>query len=130
MDEKRNENRDRDGMIGWMARNSVAANIIMLTLIVGGIVVAFNIKQEIFPSFLLDIVDVSVSYPGASPEEVEDGIIIPIEEEIRNLEVIERMVSVASEGSATLEIELVEGEDPNRALQDIKNGIDRISFFP
>ena len=130
MDEKRNENTERDGLIGWMARNSVAANIIMLTLIVGGIVVAFNIKQEIFPSFLLDIVDVSVSYPGASPEEVEDGIIIPIEEEIRNLEVIERMVSVASEGSATLEIELVEGEDPNRALQDIKNGIDRISFFP
>lgn len=120
----------RDGIIGWMARNTVAANILMLGLIIGGIVVAFNIKQEIFPSFLLDIVDVSVSYPGASPEEIEDGIIIPIEEEIRTLEVIDRVVSKASEGSAELSIELVEGVDPNRALQDIKNGIDRISFFP
>jgi multidrug efflux pump subunit AcrB len=120
----------KDGLIGWMAKNSVAANILMLSLIVGGIVVAFNIKQETFPSFLLDIVDVSVSYPGASPEEVEDGIIIPIEEEIRTLEVIDRMVSKASEGSAKMSIELVEGVDPNRALQDIKNGIDRISFFP
>lgn len=113
-----------------MARNSVAANILMFTLIVGGIVVALNIKQEIFPSFLLDIVDVSVSYPGASPEEVEDGIVIPIEEEVRTLEVIDRMVSTASEGQGTVSIELADGVDPNRALQDIKNAVDRISFFP
>ena len=120
----------REGLIGWMARNGVAANILMLTLIIGGIIVAFNIKQEVFPSFDLDIVSISVPYPGASPEEVEDGIVIPIEEEIRSLEVIDRITSTASEGSGKISVELLEGADPNKALQDIKNAVDRISFFP
>jgi len=120
----------KDGIIGWMARNGVAANILMLTLIIGGIVVAFNIKQEVFPSFDLDIVSISVPYPGASPDEIEDGIIIPIEEEIRTLEVIDRITSTASEGNGSISIELLDGADPNKALQDVKNAVDRISFFP
>ena len=117
-------------IIEWLARNHVAANILMVTLLLGGLASAFTIKQEVFPSFQLDVIDVSVSYPGSSPKEVEDGIVLPIEEELIGLDVVERVVSSADKGGADIEVELIDGVDPNRALQDVKNAIDGISFFP
>jgi multidrug efflux pump subunit AcrB len=120
----------RAGLVAWAAGNPVAANLLMFALLLGGIGAAFDIKQEVFPSFQLPIVDVEVSYPGASPEQVEDGIVLPIEEELRDLDVVERIVAVAEQGGASFEIELRESADRNRALQDVKNGIDRISFLP
>ncbi|MCL4692696.1 MAG: hypothetical protein KJ060_09330, partial [Candidatus Hydrogenedentes bacterium] len=65
-------------IIRWMTLNHVASNIIMMVLLLGGLATAFTIKQEVYPSFQLDIVDISVSYPGSPPEEVEDGLILPI----------------------------------------------------
>jgi multidrug efflux pump subunit AcrB len=118
------------GLVEWMTRNHVATNLLMLTLLLGGLASIFTIKQEVFPSFQLDIIDLSISYPGASPAEVEDGLILPLEEELRSLEVVSRTVSTANEGRAQIELELVEGTDPNRALQEVKNVVDRISFFP
>ncbi len=119
-----------DGLIAWMTRNHVAANLLMWTLLLGGGFIAMHIKQEVFPSFQLDIVSISVPYPGASPEEIEEGILLPIEEAVRGLEVAERLVGSAEEGQATLSVELVPGSDANRALQDVKSAVDRISFFP
>ncbi|MCL4216837.1 MAG: efflux RND transporter permease subunit, partial [Candidatus Hydrogenedentes bacterium] len=118
------------GLVDWMARNHVAANLLMITLLGGGAVSLMSIKQEVYPSFQLDIVDIRIRYPGASPEEVEDGIILAVEEEIRGLEIVERIVSTAEEGSANLEIELAEGADANRALQEVKNAVDRVSSLP
>ena len=118
------------GLVDWMARNHVAANLLMITLLAGGAVSVMSIKQEVYPSFQLDIVDIRIRYPGASPEEVEDGIILAVEEEIRGLEIVERIVSTAGEGSADLEIELAEGADANRALQEVKNAVDRVSSLP
>ncbi len=120
----------RDGLIGWMAKNYVAANIIMLGLLIGGILTAFTIRQEVFPAYEMDVVLFRMSYPGASPEEVEQGIILAVEEQVRGLEVVKRITAAAEEGSAQVSIELVEGVDPNRALQEIKNAIDRITSFP
>ncbi|MCI5163089.1 MAG: efflux RND transporter permease subunit, partial [Candidatus Electrothrix sp. AX5] len=74
------------GLIAWMAGNHVAANLLMLLLVIGGLVSAKMITREVFPSYDLDIVNISMSYPGASPEEVEQGIILAMEEEIRSLE--------------------------------------------
>jgi len=119
-----------EGFVGWMARNHVASNILMLVLLIGGLGVAATITQEIFPSFQLDIVDVEIRYPGASPEEIEDAIVLPVEEELRGLTVVERIVAIAEEGVATVEVELAPGSDANRALQDVKNAVDRVSFFP
>ncbi|MCF8077512.1 MAG: hypothetical protein K9K87_15270, partial [Desulfotignum sp.] len=62
------------GAIAWMAGNTVAANLIMAVLLIGGLYMGFNIKQEVFPEFSLDLVSITVPYPGASPEEVESGI--------------------------------------------------------
>jgi len=119
-----------DGLIGFMARNSVAANLLMFLLVIGGVVVARNIKQEVYPAYELDIVNFSMSYPGSTPEEVEEGILQPAEEAVRGLEAVKRIESTAIEGSGRMSVELTEGVDPNRALQDIKNAIDRISSFP
>lgn len=118
------------GLVAWMTRNHVASNLLMFALLGGGLAATLSIRQEVFPSFQLDIVDIRVPYPGASPTEVEDGLILPIEEAIRGLEVVERITATARQGSAEIEVELVEGVDTGQATQDIKNAIDSISFFP
>jgi multidrug efflux pump subunit AcrB len=118
------------GILTWMTKNHVASNMLMLVLVVGGLIVMFDIKQEVFPEYELDIVNVSVSYPGANPEEVEKGIIISIEEEIRDLEDVERITAVANEGGARFTVELLAGSNADTIVQDIQNRIDRISSFP
>jgi len=113
-----------------MADNHVAANLLMIALIIGGLVSAFKIKQEVFPEFALDIVKVTVAYPGATPEEVEEGIILAVEEEVRALENIDRVTSIALEGRTTIIAELVTGVDANYMLQEIKSAVDRITSLP
>jgi multidrug efflux pump subunit AcrB len=113
-----------------MAHNHVAANLLMLIFIVGGLAMAFSINQEVFPEIELDMVQVSVAYPGAGPEEVEDGIILKIEENLSSLTGIKEIKSVASEGVGQVTAEILEGEDVDLILQDIKAEIDRITTFP
>ena len=118
------------GSISWMARNPVAANLIMVALIVGGIIMAFRIRQEVFPTTELDIIVVSVPYPGASPEEVEKGIVLAIEETVRTLDDVKEVRGKAQEGMGTVTIELETGADKNKVLSDVKNQVDRITTFP
>lgn len=113
-----------------MAGNSVAANLIMLVCLVGGLIMGLQLKQEVFPDFDMDQINVTVSYPGAGPEEVENGIILPIEEAIQGLEGVDDISSTAQEGSATVVIEALEGADVNRLWQDVQSEIDRITTFP
>ncbi len=124
------DDRLKRGPIAWMARNPVAANIILAFLLIGGIMTSFDIRQEVFPSFDLDIITVSVPYPGTSPEEVEKGIILATEEAARGLSGVKRVTSTASEGAGSVTIELQRGTDENKALQDVKNAVDRITTFP
>lgn len=118
------------GPIAFMARNSIAANLLMLILIGGGIWSMFNIQKEVFPQFQLDIVEVSVVYPGAAPAEVEQGILRPVEEAIRGVSGIKEVTSTANEGSGQVSIELVAGTDRMRAFQDIDQAVNRIRTFP
>lgn len=121
---------NQKGILAWMTKNHVAANILMLVFLIGGLIVVSGIKQEVFPEYEIDIVNISVSYPGASPEEVEEGIILAIEEEIRGLDDIERITATATEGRAAISVELLSGANADKMGQDIKNGVDRISSFP
>ena len=71
------------GAIAWMARNSIASNLLMVILLLAGLFSIMQTKQEVLPEFSVDIISVSVPYPGASPEEVEQGIVLALEEELR-----------------------------------------------
>jgi len=118
------------GPIAFMARNSIAANLLMIILIGGGIWGMFTIQKEVFPEFQLDVVEVSVVYPGAAPAEVEQGILQPVEEAIRGIQGIREIVSTASEGSGTVSIELVSGSNRMKVFQDIDQAVNRINTFP
>ncbi|MHC4224472.1 MAG: efflux RND transporter permease subunit, partial [Planctomycetota bacterium] len=119
-----------NGAIAWFARNHVAANLLMFLLILGGVAALPAIKQEIFPEISLDVISVSVAYPGASPAEVEQAICIRIEEELQGLNGIKRMRSTAAEGSGSVVVELMAGEDVRRRVDAIRNRVDRIESFP
>ncbi|NGX58400.1 MAG: Multidrug resistance protein MexB [Chlamydiae bacterium] len=118
------------GPIAWMTRNHVTANLLMLLFIVGGLIIGSQLKQEVFPEFELDIISVSVPYPGASPEEIENGIIQAIEDEVRGVDGVKRVTSSSFEGRGIVNIELLSGMNANKALQDVKNAVDRITSFP
>ncbi len=117
-------------MLAWMAGNHVAANLLMFILVVGGLIMAPRIRQEVFPEFTLDIVSVSVVYPGASPAEVEQGVVLAIEEAVRGVDNVKEVTSVASEGVASVTVELLLGTDRNTAAADIQAAVDRITSFP
>ena len=129
MDSKNNNSTSR-GPMAYMARNSIAANLLMFILLGGGIWTMIIIQKEVFPQFQLDIVQVSVVYPGASPAEVEQGILMPVEEAIRGIQGIREVVSTAREGSGTVMIELVAGTERMKAFQDIDQAVNRIRTFP
>jgi multidrug efflux pump subunit AcrB len=119
-----------NGAIRWMAENHVAANLLMLVLIVGGLILGFSVKQEVFPDITLDRIQVSVSYPGAGPEEVEEGVILKIEENLTGVDGIKQIKSVAAEGYGVVTAEVTTDADIDLVLQDIKSEVDRITTFP
>ena len=125
-----NQNSRPKGALAWMAHNPVAANLLMIVLLVGGLFIGANIKQEMFPEFDSDMVEVVVSLPGASPEEVENGVILAIEEAVQGLEGVDEISSTASEGSGTVMIEALSGADVTLLWQEAKSAIDRITTFP
>lgn len=119
-----------EGPIAYMAGNSIVANLLMMILIGGGVWSMLNVQKEVFPQFELDMVEISVVYPGAAPAEVEQGILLPVEEAVRGIQGIREIVSTAREGSGSVMIELVAGTERMKAFQDIDQAVARIRTFP
>jgi len=119
-----------NGIIDWCARNRVAANLVMVMIVAGGLLALTRLRQEITPEIDTEMVTVSVAYPGASPAEVEEGICIKIEEAVLGLEGVERVRSSAAENGGTVYIELEGGYDQKDLLDDVKAAVDRIDTFP
>ncbi|WP_428618645.1 efflux RND transporter permease subunit [Shewanella sp.] len=124
------ESNTNKGIIAWFARNSVAANLLMVVLLIGGLFSTVLINKEVFPSFELNYLQISVAYPGAAPQEIEEGINIKIEEAIQDISGIKKVTSVASEGSGNVTIEVEDGFDPQDILDEAKLRIDAIATFP
>ncbi len=122
-------NRDK-GPIAYMASNHVAANMLMLVLVIGGLVIGSSIKQEVFPETELDMVLVSVAYPGATPAEVEEAVVRPVELAISGVDDVKKVTSSANESVGTITVEVLENGDVDMVLQDVKTQIDRIRTFP
>ncbi len=118
------------GPIAFMAGNHVAANMLMLVFLVGGLMIGRSMKEEVFPEFELDMVSVTVTYPGATPEEVEDAIVRPVELAVSGIENVKRIRSAARENVGTVTLEILEGADTDQAVQDVKSEVDRILTFP
>ena len=118
-------------MIDWFAKNHVAANLLMITILLTGI---FSIKSsiplEVFPSFESEIVNVSVTLQGSTPEDAEQGVAIRIEEAVQDLEGIEKIISTSVEGGASVRIEADSSIDVRDLLADIKSRVDAINTFP
>ena len=118
-------------MIAWFPKNDVAANILLVVIMLAGFYVMSNkVPVDMFPEIEIRNVSVSMSLPGASPQEVEEGITIRVEEAIQNLAGIRQMTSQSSEGSASITVEVQDGYDVRELLDEIKVRVDAIANFP
>lgn len=118
------------GPMAWMTKNRVTPNLLMIVLLAGGLYMATRIKQEVFPEFEIDWVQVTVVYRGASPEEVEKGIVVAVESAIRGIEGVKEVRGIASEGVGIVYANLYTDADRQKAHQEIKQAVDRITTFP
>ena len=114
----------------WSVEHRVSVNLIMVFLIVAGLYTAVKMKREMFPQFSLDMIYVSVVYPGASPEEVEEGICVKIEEQLKSIEDVKVMYATAMEGHGSVTLELEGGTDINEKLDEVRTEVDLIDSFP
>ena len=119
-----------NAMVAWFARNHVAANLLMVTIIAGGLLTFGTIPKEVFPEFSADLITISVPYLGAAPAEVEEAVCARIEERIQDLEGIKELRSTAAEGIGQVTVEVERGTDARELLNDIKSRVDAIDTFP
>lgn len=118
-------------IIQWVVRNGPAVNTMMVAAVIVGVVALLQLKKELFPEFQLEIVTITVPYPGASPEEVEEGICQKIEEAIRAVDGLKKISSTSTEGMGTVVAEMVTSiRDPQRVLNEIRSEVDQIPSFP
>ncbi len=116
--------------VAWFAENHVAANLLMIFLLLAGALTGLTMKLEIFPETALDRINISMVYAGASPAEVEEAVIRRVEESVAGLAGIKRIDSVAREGFGTVTLEVMKGWDLKKLLDEVKAEVDRISTFP
>ncbi|MBI4566162.1 MAG: efflux RND transporter permease subunit [Planctomycetes bacterium] len=117
-------------LIDWFVDNPVAANLLMVLVLVGGLMTLPRIKEELFPEVTPPFVTVAVAYPGAAPEEIEDGITIRVEEAVHDIEGVKQVTSVSSESLAAITLELETDVDPDAVVDEVKARVDAIEQFP
>lgn len=125
-----NQAKRQGGPLAWFAQNHVAANLLMVLIIAGGLLTILGIKIEFFPEMSLDVITITVPYLGASPSEVEQGVTLRVEEAVAGVDGIKRIYSSSAEGASMVTLELEEYADPSDVLDDVKAEVDRIITFP
>ena len=118
------------GMIAWWGRNSVAANLLMIFIIVSGLIAWSTIEKEVQPIVKLPLVQVSLTWPGASPKEIEQQVIQRVEAAVKNLDNVRRYNSSASEGFGSVRLEAAPRADMSKFKEDVKDAVDAITSFP
>ncbi|MDG2091438.1 MAG: efflux RND transporter permease subunit [Gammaproteobacteria bacterium] len=120
----------QNGLISWFAHNHVAANLMMLIIIVAGIFSVITMSKRANPEIDVNFIQVSMVYPGAAPADVENGILLQIESAMGNVDGIDIIRSTANEGSGTVLLEIDDSYDMNEVLNEVKNNVDSIQTFP
>lgn len=119
-----------NGVISYFIKYPIAANLLMFGILIMGVFGLLNMKSTFFPEVESRIISIQAVYPGASPEEVEEGIINKIEENLKGLTGVEQYTSVSQENAGSVTVEVARGYDTEIILQDVKNAVDRINSFP
>jgi multidrug efflux pump subunit AcrB len=120
----------KGGPIAWMTDNKVAANLALIVLAAAGALGLWSVKQEVFPEFTVGLVVVSVPYPGASPGDVEQGVLLAVEEAVSGIDGVKRVSASATEGLGMVYVELLTEADETTAVADISAAVERISTLP
>src|SRR5690606_37522022 len=117
-------------MISYFIRYPVAVNVIIVAFIIFGIVGALSLKSSFFPLVESKIININVTYPGAAPQEIEEGVIIKIEDNLKGIEGIDRVTSVSRENGGNITVEILKGYDIDFMLLEVKNAVDQVPTFP
>lgn len=117
-------------LITWFVHNPIAANLLMVLILISGAMGASNIGKEVFPAIPVNYIDINMPYPGAGPREVEEQIVIRIEQAIYNLDGIKHITSEARQSRGKVTVEVATGHDMNKMLNDIKSRVDSVTTFP
>ncbi|MXZ12281.1 MAG: efflux RND transporter permease subunit [Gemmatimonadetes bacterium] len=122
--------REQRGPIAYMAGNSIAANLLMWAIIAAGLVSLTGLDREAWPTTPFYHIEVSMAYPGATPEEIEESIVVKIEDQVSGLDDVKAVKSVSAPGMASVRIQMDFGTDMVQALNDIESAVNRIQSFP
>ena len=120
----------KKGLIAWFTRNSVAANLLMIFILVGGFLTAQTINKQMFPQVKINWISFAAPYPGAAPQEVEEGITIKVEEALETVQGLDRVITYSNRNYSNGWFRVDEDYDPLVVLDEVKSQIDSISSFP
>ncbi|TQV80094.1 efflux RND transporter permease subunit [Exilibacterium tricleocarpae] len=118
------------GLIAWFTRNPVAANLLMIFIILGGLLSTFSIKKQAFPPFVINAIRIDIEYPGAAPQEVEEGIAIKVEKSLEGIQGLQRVITYSRRDSFQAYIRVENAYDVQAVLDEVKNQVDAISSLP
>ncbi|MBU2949081.1 efflux RND transporter permease subunit [Tamlana agarivorans] len=117
-------------LIAYFIKYHVAVNVFLLAFFVFGVIGVVSLKSSFFPLIDSKIISINVTYPGASPQEIEEGVVLKIEDNLKGLKGVDRVTSVSKENSGTITVEIEKGENIDFMLLEVKNAVDRVPSFP
>ncbi|MCI4671191.1 MAG: efflux RND transporter permease subunit [Bacteroidia bacterium] len=117
-------------LVAYFIKYPITGNVLMVAILILGVIGLSSLRSTFFPENDASIISIQVIYPGASPEEVEEGVVNKIEDAIKSLTGIDRVTSVSSENTGRVTVEAATGYDIDELLRDVKNSVDGISSFP
>ena len=117
-------------LISYFIKYEVAVNVVILAFVIFGVIGIFRLKSSFFPLQEAEIISINIAYPGAAPQEIEEGVVLKIEDNLKGLKGIERVTSVSRENGGSITVEIESGEDIDVLLAEVKNAVDRVPNFP
>jgi multidrug efflux pump subunit AcrB len=119
-----------NSIIRWLVEHPLAVNLAAVLVVALGALTAQQLPQKVFPEFTLDVVSISVSYPGASAAEIQDSIVRPIEDQLSGIDGIDDVTANISEGRGGIAVTFLAGDDRQEKLNEVKTAVERITTFP
>ena len=117
-------------VISYFIKYDVAVNVLIIAFAIFGVIGMLQLKSSFFPLQESEIISISVAYPGAAPEEIEEGVVLKIEDNLKGLIGVERVTSTSRENGGSITVEIESGEDIDDMVAEVKNAVDRVPNFP